>query len=346
MIRATAIVMASWVLSWLIVFVIRMWAEKYALLDWPNERSSHTRPTPRGGGAAIVLVTIAGLLLFRATANGEFTSPEVGVFATTALVIAAVSFVDDVRHLPSAFRLLVHVVCAAAMVGVLSGWTEIELPFGSSSLGWIGGAIMLLWVVGLTNAYNFMDGIDAIAAGQAIVAGLGWALIGGATDLPTVAVIGLLVTGSALGFLVHNRPPARIFMGDVGSAFLGFVFAVLTVIASRIGSRFIAAGVLLVYPFVFDTTFTFLRRLRRGERIMEPHRTHLYQRLHQSGWSHGRVALLYGLLAAIGAAVAFAVATRQPASDAAAVVALIALPAATWAVVIVAERQQKRASGA
>ena len=163
--------------------------------------------------------------------------------------------------------------------------------------------LAFLWIVGLTNAYNFMDGIDGIAGGQAVVAGLAWALFGMIEQQTLIAMLGLLIAGSSAGFLMHNWQPARIFMGDVGSAFLGFTFASLAVMAWP-NVRLAAAGALVVWPFVADAAFTFARRAARGERVMEAHRSHVYQRMNQRGLSHAAVSMIYTALAAIGAAAA------------------------------------------
>lgn len=269
----------AWVLSAILVRLIRAWAEHQAILDHPNERSSHTAPTPRGGGIAIVLITLAG--------SAFWMTPRLAAVAAAALVIAVVSWIDDLRHLPAALRLGVQILAALPVAIVFT------------PIVWV--PLALVWIVGLTNAYNFMDGIDGIAGGQAVVAGLAWAWFGMATQQPLIATIGLLIAGSSAGFLMHNWQPARIFMGDVGSAFLGFTFASLAVMAWP-NIRLVAAGVLVVWPFVADASFTFLRRALRRERVMEAHKSHIYQRLHQRGLSHAAVATIYIGLAAGGAA--------------------------------------------
>lgn len=255
---------------------------RVARLDVPNERSSHAVPTPRGGGLAIVLITLAG--------SAFWMTPRMAVFAAAALVIAAVSFIDDLRPLPATVRLAVQILAALAVALLF-------VP-----LVWV--PLAVVWIVGLTNAYNFMDGIDGIAGGQAVVAGLAWAWLGTTAGQPLLAVIGLLIAGSSAGFLLYNWQPARIFMGDVGSAFLGFTFASLGVIGARADPKLAVAGVLVVWPFVADTAFTFLRRARRRERLMEAHKSHSYQRLNQRGLSHAAVASIYIALAAAGAAAA------------------------------------------
>lgn len=257
---------------------------RIARLDVPNERSSHAVPTPRGGGMAIVLITLAGGIYWM--------TPRMAAVFAAALLIAAVSFADDLRHLPATLRLAVQVI-AALVVAVLF-----------APLIWV--PLAVFWIVGLTNAYNFMDGIDGIAGGQAVVAGLAWAWLGTTAGQPALAAIGLLIAGSSAGFLLHNWQPARIFMGDVGSAFLGFTFASLTVIGARANPKLAVAGALVVWPFVADAAFTFLRRAWRRERVMEAHKSHIYQRLHQRGLSHAAVASIYIALAAAGAVAAVA----------------------------------------
>ena len=279
--RALAIFGFAWLVSVVLVRFIREWAERKAILDHPNERSSHDVPKPRGGGMAIVLVTLAGSALW--------WTPRFAVVAAAALIVAVVSWIDDVRHLPATLRLGVQSLAAIAVL--------MAYPAGAFA------PLAFLWIVGLTNAYNFMDGIDGIAGGQAVVAGLAWALFGMIGQQTLIVMLGLLIAGSSAGFLMHNWQPARIFMGDVGSAFLGFTFASLAVMAWP-NVRLAAAGALVVWPFVADAAFTFARRAARGERVMEAHRSHVYQRMNQRGLSHAAVSMIYTALAAIGAAAA------------------------------------------
>jgi len=209
---------------------------------------------------------------------------------------------------------------------------------GPVALGWLAGPLAFLWLVGLTNAYNFMDGIDGIAGGQAVVAGLGWAVIGAMRAEQETVVFALLLAGASLGFLTRNWPPARVFMGDVGSTFLGFSFAALPILVDPVDSHLFLAGVIFVWPFVFDAGFTMLRRLFRGENILQAHRSHLYQRLVITGWSHRAVTLLYAGLAAAGGILAVAYAARWPGFDWAAVLAPPVLFAGLWLLVRGRER--------
>ena len=283
------------------VAAIQRVAERCQLLDIPNERSSHTRPTPRGGGLAIVAVVLGGLWVYTALCPGISWLALV-IFTLGAVSIACISGWDDLRSLPVWIRFTAHGLAAILVILAFGYWHAVSWPgLGVFSLGLFGGVLLtFLWIVGLTNAYNFMDGIDGIAGGQALVAGLGWAILGWIGGQPFVSIMGLLIAAANLGFLGHNWPPARIFMGDVGSAFLGFSFAALTVLAAQSNPVFVLAGIALVWPFVFDAVLTFAGRLYRGEKIWTAHRSHLYQRLVISGLSHSQVSGLYIGLAMLG----------------------------------------------
>ncbi|HJW92670.1 MAG TPA: glycosyltransferase family 4 protein [Thermoanaerobaculia bacterium] len=295
-----ALLLSSFVIAALLstafVELIRVWTHHRQILDHPGHRSSHTQPTPRGGGIAIVALTLFGLAfvqIFR-----PFTSwTTFAAFTIPALAIAIVSWIDDIRGTPASLRFAIHLgaaICAVIWLGRLQ-----------QILGIAGIAIAIVWIAGLTNAYNFMDGIDGIAGLQAVIAGAAWAFLGFRFAIPLAGLTGALIAGASLGFLIHNWSPARIFMGDVGSAFLGFTFAAITVLAAERDPRLAVCGVLLLWPFVLDTTITLIRRALRGERLHEAHRSHLYQRLNQRGWSHAQVSMLYGALGLIGAGAVF-----------------------------------------
>jgi UDP-N-acetylmuramyl pentapeptide phosphotransferase/UDP-N-acetylglucosamine-1-phosphate transferase len=205
--------------------------------------------------------------------------------------------------------------------------------------------ITFFWVMGLINAYNFMDGIDGLAGVQAVVAGLGWALLGGIEGQILISSFGLLVAASSLGFLGHNWSPARVFMGDVGSAFLGYAFAVLPVMAIAENPHLFLAGVLLVWPFVFDPTFTFIRRLRNGEDVFSAHRSHLYQRLVITGYSHRFVTLLYLGLNLTGLGLALLWGLKFPWATIATALSLPILCLAFWSFVVFSERNDSLSAG-
>jgi len=215
-----------------------------------------------------------------------------------------VGFLEDVRTLSKRVRFGAQALAAGMLLWSFGAWDLLDLPFVSFSLAWIGIPVTLLWVVGLTNAYNFMDGIDGIAGVQAIVAALGWIAIGRLTGAHEVTFVALPLAAATAGFLVHNWQPASVFMGDVGSTFLGFVFAAFPVALAASDPRMPFVGLLLVWPFVFDASYTFVRRMLRGENVSSPHRSHLYQRLVICGASHRSVSIAYLVLAGCGAAAA------------------------------------------
>ncbi len=323
-----------------LVAAVRRAALRRGILDAPNDRSLHSAPTPRGGGVAIVAVTVFGLLL--AWALGEdWAWTSMWALLVAALLVAVVSWKDDVRPLPVGVRFAAHAVAAVLVMSGIGWWGVVELPWvGLIRLGWLGAGMSLLWIVGLTNAYNFMDGIDGIAGSQAVVAGLGWvALAWGSGRIETW--LGLLLAAASLGFLVHNWPPAKIFMGDVGSAFLGFSFAALAIIGARHDPQLALAGALVVWPFVFDASFTLLRRLRRGENVVQAHRSHLYQRLVLAGYSHQFVTCLYGALAVLGVMLALVWARGVAGAVWVVPVMLAVAMVGLWRFVVWAERRRE-----
>lgn len=317
-------------LSYLGVLWMQHWSEQLRILDIPNERSLHSELTPRGGGLAIVIVTLicSGVLWFIIPL---WPINDLLILGLGAVLVAGISFWDDIHPLPYWIRFTVHIAAAGIVVMGIGTWQVVQLPLiGTLDLSWLGLPLTLLWIIGLTNAYNFMDGIDGIAGGQAVVAGLGWILLGWLDSQPLVATLGLLLAASSLGFLGHNWSPARIFMGDVGSAFLGYTFAVLPIVASQHDPRFAFAGVLLVWPFVFDTTFTFLRRLLHREKVFTAHRSHLYQRLVSTGFSHKKVASLYIGLAIMGLVCSVVLVLEWRWADYLTVIVIVVAPLILW----------------
>lgn len=282
------------------------WAEARGVIDQPNHRSSHVRATPRGGGLAIVAVTVLAALL--AGLQDPAAAVRLAGAVAPAVVVAAVSWIDDVRSLPNRVRFATHVAAAAAATAALQPIPAADLgSYGTLGLGPSAWPLTLLWIVGLTNAFNFMDGIDGIAGITAVAAGGALAVAAGILGGGAVAALALSFAGAVAGFLWWNQPPARIFMGDVGSAFCGFLVAVLPMaVPPQAVPKAVPVAVLAMWPFIFDTLFTLGRRLSRGENIFQAHRSHLYQRLVIAGWSHRTVALLYGLLAAAAAVLAVA----------------------------------------
>ena len=295
---AAALVLTT---SWL-VGRLGDWARRRGLVDRPTARSSHVRPTPRLGGVAILLM-VSGPALAGAgpLGPGRSTWP---ILCLLGLAVGLISLLDDLRGLPALFRLGTHLAVACGVLASAGTLGSLWLPGGLElELGPADVPLSLLWIVGCINAFNFMDGIDGLAGGQAVVLGLAWLVIGWHLPSQELLVLGLLIACSATGFLLHNWSPARVFMGDAGSAFLGYWAAVAPFCSQRPG-RLLVPAVLTVWPFLFDTLLTLLGRVRRGEPLLVAHRGHLYQRLVISGASHAEVALAYIALAACGAAAA------------------------------------------
>lgn len=283
------------------------WSRRRKLFDIPNERSSHTRPTLRGGGLIIVVVCLCFYFFY----TTFFAENFLWQYFVGAVLIAAISWLDDLRSVSVVWRILIHAVSACLIIQCLS---EQPVVYGIAAnsepfkIAFYGAAF--LWVVWLTNAYNFMDGIDGIAGVQAVIAGLGWLCAGKILGLETTAVFGGVLGFAALGFLIFNWSPAKVFMGDVGSAFLGYTFACLPFLAlkenPRHWSSVFLTGAALLWLFLFDTLITFLRRLLRRENFWRAHREHVYQQMVSSGFAHSTVAALYGVLSVLNAALAAA----------------------------------------
>jgi UDP-N-acetylmuramyl pentapeptide phosphotransferase/UDP-N-acetylglucosamine-1-phosphate transferase len=277
-------------LSSLSTRLLSPWLAHSGVIDRPTERSSHTVPTPRGGGLSIVVVSSVGLIWYL---RDPQSTPEAAAtwVVCGALVVSVVGWIDDLRGLSPLTRLSID-VGTAVLVLAHCGPARVFLPvLGSVELGHVWTLFVVIWIAGLTNAYNFMDGVDGLAAGQAVVAGVSWFVIGKAGSNEETA--GLILGATSAGFLVHNWQPARVFMGDVGSRFLGFWFACLPLLASREDPRAASVGLALMWPFAVDTGLTLLRRVRARQNVLQAHREHLYQRLNRIGYSHSTVTLLY-----------------------------------------------------
>lgn len=257
------------------------------LVDLPNQRSSHTKPTPRGGGLSLVVTTTCGAAILYA--EGWLSVPLLIVFALGGLCVAAVGFWDDVRSAPITVRMSAHIGAAILAVYCLGGTTLVQAGVPAVFLGAAGAVICVVSIVWILNLFNFMDGIDGIAASEGAFVLLGAAALGSfiGHELPAQIALMSILGAACLGFLVWNWPPASIFMGDVGSGYLGYTIAVLAIQSSH--SISIYAWLILGGVFVVDATLTLLRRLLRFERVYQAHRTHAYQWLARRWNSHSSV---------------------------------------------------------
>ncbi|WP_414485718.1 MraY family glycosyltransferase [Stenotrophomonas sp. EMP41] len=301
-------------LSALLTWAARGYALRRQLMDQPGERRSHSVATPRGGGIAIVisLLVTAGVAMW---AWPEAT-PSLLVASLGLVLVAGIGWWDDHKPLPAMRRLLVHFVAAALLAGL------VKVNGGS----WLLAALVLLFTASLINIWNFMDGINGIAASQAVVAMLGLAPV-----LPWPYSLAAVALGLAcLGFLPFNFPRARIFMGDVGSGALGYAVAAVLALASvRTDINWILLLV-PVSPFLVDAGFTLLARIISGQRWMEPHTQHVYQRAVQAGASHPQVTGMYFALGLFSITVFNVCSNLQPRWEAAVAIAWFTALSVLW----------------
>lgn len=264
-------------------------------LDVPNARSSHDLPTPRGGGLAVVITVLLALLPL--WWHGAL-SPSQGLgIGGAGILVALVGWLDDHGHVAARWRLLVHFLAAGWGLYWLGGLPPVVLFGMAVDLGLADDLLALVLLVWLLNLYNFMDGVDGIAGIEAFTVCLGaiglfWVVAPNTYGWVLPATLALAV----LGFLVWNYPPAKIFMGDAGSGFIGLLLGLLLMDAAHDNPRLLWGWVILLAAFVADATVTLVRRLLKGDRVYEAHRSHAYQYLARQWGSHQRVSLLYGAI--------------------------------------------------
>jgi Fuc2NAc and GlcNAc transferase len=280
--------------SALLTGLVRHVALRRGVLDVPNARSSHVVPTPRGGGVAIVLACLGAWIALRV--SGELSAALMIALAGGGTLIALVGVLDDHRPLAPWVRLLAHFAAAGWAIYWLGGMPPLQLGTLTVHLGVTGHLLGVLGVVWVLNLFNFMDGIDGIAASEAIFIACAAALLspvlhGGGQ----VASASLVLAAASAGFLLWNWPPARLFMGDVGSGFLGYVIAVLAIAATAEHPAALMVWLILGALFFVDSTVTLVRRLLRKERVHQAHRSHAYQAL-AARHGHRRVTVGWTVL--------------------------------------------------
>lgn len=290
------------VISYLGVSYFNKVAWKNRILAIPNERSSHSEPIPLGGGVVIVLVVLVTSAWF----ISEIDWKRGLIYIVSASIIAWMGWHDDMRSLPATFRLMVQGIIAVVSIWGMGYFKVVAVPlFGELHLGVVGIIITILWMVGLTNAYNFMDGIDGNAGGVALTAALGWMWLSADTGKWFVFFTALAIAGSSMGFLGHNWTPARVFMGDVGSTFLGYTFAVFSLLSADQGGDALLIGTLLMWIVIMDSFMTFLGRVISRENVFKGHRSFLFHRLVLGGYKHTTISLLYMFLTGIACVLAY-----------------------------------------
>lgn len=281
-------------LSWALTACLRRYALSKSLLDIPNARSSHSIPTPRGGGVSIVAVFLTALTGF--WWQGHVETADLAAALGAGALVAVIGFMDDHGHIAARWRLLGHFLAALWALIWLGGLPPLAAFGLSIDLGMIGHVLAAFYLVWVLNLYNFMDGIDGIASVEAVTVCGGMSLIyllGGHSELFWGP---LLLAAATLGFLIWNFPPARIFMGDAGSGFLGIILGVLSLQAAWVAPQLFWAWLVLLGVFVVDATVTLLRRLLRGDKVYEAHRSHAYQFASRQFGRHLPVTLAVGAI--------------------------------------------------
>jgi UDP-N-acetylmuramyl pentapeptide phosphotransferase/UDP-N-acetylglucosamine-1-phosphate transferase len=303
-----------------VAFVSAWWITKslcspkslLSILAHPNERTLHSRPTPQTGGLAVIASVVIGLAVAASVLIVAQPSKPVlpkGMasgsvwIVLSMLFIFVVSFIDDCIGLPAGLRLGVQAGSAFIVIGGV-GLTLLSIPIPGGEAIQLGvaaipvSALLLIW---MANLYNFMDGMDGFAGGMTLI-GFGFlAYFGWEAHFPVMLIIATFVAMGALGFLVHNFPPARIFMGDAGSITLGFLAGTLMLLGARDKIFDLWVPIMIFSPFIVDATVTLIRRVLQRKKIWEAHREHYYQRLVLIGWGHRRTALAeYGVMILCG----------------------------------------------
>ncbi|MFK8068619.1 MAG: glycosyltransferase family 4 protein [Gammaproteobacteria bacterium] len=260
-------------------------------MDIPNQRSSHDNPVPRGGGLAIVVIVLSIVLItgLMGYLDWELVSALVGGGGLVALI----GWIDDHKDVPAHIRLVVHFLAAIWTVFFLGGFTSLELGPYNVALGDFGSFIAVLALVWMTNLYNFMDGTDGFAAAQTISVCVFMIFLFASAGEVGLTIIMLAMAAATTGFLFWNWAPAKIFMGDVGSSFLGYFFASVAIIGENTGVAPIIIWSILLTFFLWDATLTLIQRIFAGEKWYSAHRSHAYQMMVQRGFSHQSLALYF-----------------------------------------------------
>lgn len=283
------VLLTVFAVSWALTFVLRRYALAKSLMDIPNERSSHSAPTPRGGGVAIVVTFVLALPIL----TGLDLLSYVALYGLlgSGLLVAVIGFTDDHGHIAARWRLLGHFIAAAWALFWLNGLPPIPLFGVMVDLGWFGDALGLVYLVWMLNLYNFMDGIDGLASAEAISVCLGMCLVYWLNGTVELIWAPLILAAAVAGFLCWNFPPARIFMGDAGSGFLGIILGMLAVDAGSTSPEMLWSWLILLGVFIVDSTWTLARRLLNGDKVYEAHRSHAYQYASRHYRSHKVVVL-------------------------------------------------------
>ncbi len=293
------IIVGAFCVSFILTLILIKPYSPLSIIDHPNERSLHSMPTPRTGGVAILMsILISGAFAYKDNIAGHF--PQEIVVA--GFFIAIISYLDDRYIVKPQYRLAVHILSAVLIVRAGLAPDSLVLPGVELAWpSWVAVIFVVVLIVWMINLYNFMDGMDGLAGGMAVFGFGTFAVLGVIEGHAQFAIINLLVVVSTLGFLLFNFPPARIFLGDVGSTLFGLLSVSMALLASKEGIVQLWVAGLIFSPFLVDSTVTLIRRALQREKIWQPHKSHYYQRMVQMGWSHRRTVIWeYVLMAGCG----------------------------------------------
>jgi len=279
-----SILLVVFLLSWGLTLVLRRYALARSLMDVPNERSSHSIPTPRGGGVAIVVAFALALPLL--VSAGLFEQAAMIGILGAGLLVAVIGFADDHGHIAARWRLLGHFIAAGWALFWIKGLAPVSLFGALVDLRLLGELLAVIYLVWMLNLYNFMDGIDGLASAEAISVCLAVCVVYAWCGHPDLIGGALVLATAVAGFLCWNFPPARIFMGDAGSGFLGMVLGVMALQAAWEKPELLWSWLILLGVFIVDATWTLVRRLLRGDKVYQAHRSHAYQHAAQRTSSH------------------------------------------------------------
>lgn len=286
---------AALVGSAFLTMLVRRYAIKTHWLDHPNDRSSHTAPTPRGGGLGIAIASLGAAVAL--WFSGQIDDRLLVAVLGGGFLVATIGMLDDRRAVSVRVRMLAHFAAAGWAIGWLGGLPPIQFAERSIDLGIAGDLAAVIGIVWTLNLFNFMDGIDGIAGSEAAFITLAATVLTATAGLsPGVSSIALAVGAACIGFLIWNWPPAKIFMGDVGSGFLGYAIAVLAIAGARDTATSVIVWLILGAVFFVDATVTLVRRVIQREPVHEAHRTHAYQWLARRWQSHRRVTVAVMLI--------------------------------------------------
>ena len=284
------IVIATIAISFVLTHLVRKTAIKRNKFDIPNERSSHQNPTPRGGGVAVVAAFVFGLLAL--LIRGDIASESFYAIVLPGILVAAIGYLDDLGRVTAArLRLIGHFVAAVSAVYILDGLPPMPVFAETLDIGLVGNIIAVLFLVWMLNLFNFMDGIDSITGVEALTSCLILTIFLINKSETELWQVPALMCAAVIGFLYFNWPPARIFLGDIGSGFIGFTIGTISLVIARSQPLITWAVIILLGVFIVDATVTLIRRLIDKQRISTAHRSHAFQHLANSADRHLKVSL-------------------------------------------------------